>query len=229
MPSRKSAQTAAAVAAPAPELVKPEMVEPALDISELQDLADEAEQFDDEEAKPEAVPEPQKIIKLTQFIKDLKADYPEAKRFNIYFFTDRIQKFENPWTDNAANIYLKPAAIIITQQKGSAIVLSCETFNKKLGTVNWGINFSESNSRKIDTTSVINILKALPEEQEYNGCKYYRTTIMKPEPTEKKLADSITKQIHDQFPVFKRTFEPKQESTRKATDEDVLAAVQLCI
>jgi hypothetical protein len=122
--------------------------------------------------------------------------------------------------------------IIFNDPKTKSIKLSNKVLNEKFGTANWGINFNESGSRKIDTSLVVNILKVLPKEQEYNGCKYYPSKILeKQDPDEKEMAASLTRQIHDKFPVFKRTFEPKlqQESTRKETDADILAAVELCI
>jgi hypothetical protein len=101
MPARRSAQTATAtVPAPAPVLEEPE-----LDLDALEDAIDKAEQVDDVEVVAPAPAAPtQKIFKLTQFIKDLIADHPEARRFDIYFFTDRIHKISNPWSDQAANI-----------------------------------------------------------------------------------------------------------------------------
>jgi hypothetical protein len=91
--------------APAPAPVEePEWVEPDLDLNELDEVADRiAESAKVGEVEQPTAP-PQKIFKLTQFIKDLKADYSDAKRFDIYFFTDRIHKIENPWTNQAANI-----------------------------------------------------------------------------------------------------------------------------
>jgi hypothetical protein len=118
--------------------------------------------------------------------------------------------------------------ILHTDTKAKSIRLTNKPFNEKFGTTNWGINFSESKTRQIDTSALVNILKALPEEKEYNGCKYYQTRILKPEISEQELAAGITKQIHEQFPVFKRIFEPKQ-SERKETDADVQAMMELCV
>jgi hypothetical protein len=205
--------------------------EPVIALDALEDAAQEAVRDADVDA-PDESSEQQKVFKLTQFIKELKSEHPTAKRFNIYFFTDRIQRVANPWSDQAATIYLKPALVLISLD-GKPKMIANETFTTKFDTTNWGISFTEFATRTIDPTATMNVLKVLPEELEYKGAQYYKSKIMRPDASEKRLAQGIADQIHDQFPIFRRIFESRQTSTSAQSPEtevdDILARLKACL
>jgi hypothetical protein len=206
---------AKAAPAPAPR------VEPSIDIDEPEDAANEAE------SAPDPSTTDQKLFKIKDFIDILKKDYPEAKRFNIYFFSDRVQTIDSPWNDNAPTIYLKPALITVSPQSGKVKVLTNDVFNTKFNTTDWGISFSQSKMRAIDTSVAVNILKVLPEVKKYSGYDYYRSMIMKPDATEQKLA-TIIERSHDQFPVFKKTYQPPQDQIEVGTDCGLEDIINIC-
>jgi hypothetical protein len=202
MPDKKSAQPA-----PAPE--------PTLILDELADAADEAEGAPDPGPEPE-IPD-QKILKIKAFIDDLKLQYPNAKRFNLYLFTDKVQIFENEWSDAAPAVLFKPALVVVSLPEGKPVLLTNDTFNTKFGTVNWGITFNQSKTRALDKSATVNILKVLPVEQNFKGAKYYNSRLFKPDATEQKLAQTITNRLHSEFPVFQKA--RKQHDETAPADE----------
>jgi hypothetical protein len=215
----KTQKATKSVPVPEPEPVpesKPKRVpkpvpEPVPQIEDLEDDAVEAE------AAPEPQPDPeladQKIFKLTAFIDDLKSTYPKAKRFNLYLFTDKVQVFENAWSDAAPAVFFKPALVVVSLPDSKPVLLTNDKFNTKFGTANWGITFNQSKTRALDKSATVNILKVLPDQQMFNNNPYYNSRLFKPDATEQKLAQNLTNQIHDQFPVFQKSRRQRDEST----------------
>jgi hypothetical protein len=210
--SSKTSKSTAPVAAPP----APAVEEPVLDLELLQDAADA-----EEGAAAASHVEKQVLMKLTPFIDALKAEYPEATRFNIYFFSDRAQRIKNEWSDSAAYINFKPCLIMISFAEGKPKLLDNSGFNTKYDTTNWGLQMNESEARKLKLDSVVNILKVLPAPQDYQGTKYYRSRIMKPE---QKIAASIEKQLHETWPQF--VYVPKEEAP--TTDDGEDADISCC-
>jgi hypothetical protein len=172
---------------------------------------------------------PQKVLKLTQFVDDLKQTYPDAKRYDIYLFSDRLQRFDNPWNDNNASIYVKPALVVVAPKTKGAkqIRLSNAPFNAKYETTNWAITFSESAARKIDTSATVNLLKVLPEEQSLNSNRYYPSRIEKMDNTQQAYAQLLMTQLHSSFPTFKKA-RSQQSRPAERVDDSFLADLMLC-
>jgi hypothetical protein len=172
---------------------------------------------------------PQKVLKLTQFVDDLKQEYPDAKRYDIYLFSDRLQRFDNPWNDNAASIYVKPALVVVAPKaKGAKQVrLSNAPFNAKYETTNWAITFSESAARQIDTSAAVNLLKVVPEQQTYNSNRYYPSRIEKLDKTQQACAQLLMTQLHSSFPTFKKA-RSQQSRPAERIDDSFLADLMLC-
>jgi hypothetical protein len=179
------------------ESVKP--TEPSFDLDEAANEADQSI------TEVEPIQSAQKIFKITQFIDFLKSEHSTAKRFNIYLFSDKCQTLSNDWTDSAAAIYFKPALVVVSLPDAKPVNLTNQFFNDKFGTIDWGITFNESKTRKLDLKSVVNILKVLPEPKTFNNNPYYNSRIFKPDATEQKLA-SILMKHHDDFSVFVKTY-----------------------
>jgi hypothetical protein len=173
-----------------------------------------------EYVKEDSVEGSQRIVKLTEFVDELKAAHPQAKRFDIYLFTDCVDRFANPWTDTAASIYAKPVLVVVSMDP-KPVLLSCEHFDTEYETSNWAIAFNESRSRQIDTSATVNILKVLPEVQMLNANRYYQSRLMKPGMAEQRFAKLLEEQIHASFPVFKKTRvqQTSQASTETSIDE----------
>jgi hypothetical protein len=172
-----------------------------LNLDELNMAAAAEPEDDDPFAEPT---ERQHIIKLISFVDELKVTHPTATRFDIYFFSDRIQTYDDYWGDAPPTHYLKPVIIKVLLSRSEFKLILCDSLDEKYKTADWGIYFSENTRRVVIKDSIVNILKISPESKEYAGNTYYDSRMFKPNPSESALADKIIEQCHDTFPVFKK-------------------------
>jgi hypothetical protein len=123
--------------------------------------------FDDEKQ------EEQKILKLNDLINDAKKDIEGSALVEIYFFSDKILKFEN-FLSGQNTVYMQPIFIKVSNKERKGLKAIGLTKLKEIYGENYGVVFSENKSRMIHTENCVNVLRVdVRQMKKYKEFSYY--------------------------------------------------------
>jgi hypothetical protein len=176
---------------------------------------DEPEEYNMEE-KPQS---DQRILKLNDFIKDMIEDATGAALVEIFYFADKVLKYEN-FIKNSNTIYQQPVFVKISNDKRKPLKgYGLAKLKEKYGE-NFGISYSITQRRQLQDENVLNLLRVdVRQEKSFKGYSYYDMKNFAASAKDT-AANKIKEIYYEDAQIFKKLI-TKTTNYKEYEDEDV--------